>query len=111
MSWLLKDATVLSSAVVIPPERHLAPWSEIRRMDDEDQSVVMMKRHLVHSLFCRTPVVIAVCDPQLFVVALRSLRPNRFGGLVLKSGAIVMVPARIVSNFDLHVGDQLEIKL
>ncbi len=110
MSWLLKDATVLSSAVVVPREKHLAPWSQVRTMT-ADQSIVMMNRHIAHSFFARSPVVVAICDREMVVVAMRSLSPNRFGGFALRSEAIVIVPTRLVSHFDLHVGDKLEIRL
>ncbi|MDA8102051.1 MAG: hypothetical protein M0Z34_03690 [Nitrospiraceae bacterium] len=109
MSWLLKDANVLSSAVVFTPKARAWPW-ERGSVLTREQSVVLQGRHLLHSFLSGEKVLVVVCDKEMNVTSLRSLAPNRIGGLTFRSGAIVMIPARVSANFDIHVGDKLELR-
>ena len=109
MSWLLKDETVLSSAVIFSKRSGIRAY--VRAIQNHSQeSVVLLRHHFVHSLLAKENVVVVVCNSANVVTGLRSLKPNRIGGLVLHSGAIIIIPARTMSHIDLHVGDQLEIR-
>lgn len=109
MSWLLKEATVLSSAIVIQPKHHFSPW--IRRgYLEQDQALILLDHHFVTSLLLPRKVILVKCDSDLHVVGLSQLKPNRLGGASLKPIAWVLIPDRVVAHVDLHVGDQLEIR-
>ena len=109
MSWLLKDANVLSSAVVFTPKARAWPWKRAAVLARE-QAVVLEARHLLHSFLAREKVLVVVCDKEMKVTSLRSLAPNRIGGLTFRSGVIVLFPVRVSANFDIHVGDKLELR-
>ena len=109
MSWLLKDANVLSSAVVFTSKSRAWPWKRAAVLARE-QSVVLEGRHLLHSFLAHEKVLVVVCDKEMNVTSLRSLAPNRIGGFALHSGAIVVMPVRVSANFDIHVGDKLELR-
>ena len=109
MSWLLKDANVLSSAVVFTPKVRAWPWVRAAVLTHE-QSAVLEGRHLLHSFLVHGKVLVVVCDKDMNVTSLRSLAPNRIGGLSFHAGTIVMIPVRVSANFDIHVGDKLELR-
>ena len=109
MSWLLKEATVLSSVVVVPKRHWTLPWAPGRRVDMEI-SLVLQGRRWVQSIFANSERLVAVCDPDMVVSSIYRLKPNRVHLLSLRARPVVVMEARVGATCDLHVGDKLEIR-
>ncbi len=109
MSWLLKDATVLSSALILGSGMHSWPLAR-RKLFEQEQALILNQHRFITSFFLRNDSLLMKCDESMVVVSLSRLKPNRIGGVSFKTACWVLIPSQIAGHVEVHIGDQLEIK-
>ncbi len=108
MAWLLRDEEVLATA-------EIAATRKLRRKgllgrDSIDGALVIRPCRHVHTIRMCFKIDVAFCDKDGFVLAIKSLAPNRLSRIVPRAGFVVEAATGAFERWHLRVGDQLEVR-
>ncbi|MGH9118620.1 MAG: DUF192 domain-containing protein [Acidimicrobiales bacterium] len=108
MPWLLRDGEVLSSLEVADT------WQSRRRgllgRNAIEGAILLRPARGVHTLGMRFPIDVAFLDGELKVIRVVSMPRWRVGLPVLRARAVVEAERGAFRDWELQVGDELEIK-
>lgn len=108
MAWLLREGEVLATLEVADGLRDRTRGLLGRQ--SIEGALLLRPARSVHSLGMRFPIDVAFCTADLRVVRITRLRPHRLTRPVLKARCVIEAGAGAFGRWDLHPGDQLEIK-
>jgi uncharacterized protein len=108
MAWLLREGEVLASLEIARDRK-----SRMRGLlgrDGIEGALLLEPCRSVHTVGLRFPIDVAFCDRDLVVV--RIVRLGRFRACrpVLRAHAAIEAEAGSFARWNLHLGDQLEVK-
>ena len=108
MAWLLRDGDVLAAAEVASTfgER----LKGLLGRDGLDGALVLRPARSVHTIGMRFAIDVAYCDPDLRVLAVRTMRPHRMAVPRRRAKVVVEAEAGAFERWGLRVGDQLELR-
>ena len=104
----MRDGQVLASLAVADTW-----WLRTRGLlgrDGVDGALLLRPARSVHTLGMRFPIDVAFCDEALVVLRTATMAPNRISRVVRRSRAVVEVEAGAFEEWDLGVGDRLEVQ-
>ena len=108
MSWLLRQGDVLATAEVA--ETFAQRSRGLLGKSSFDGALIMPRTRSVHTLGMRFAVDVAVCNKDMVVVGVTTLRPWRMS-LPRRGGrSVVEAQAGAFERWGLRVGDQLELR-
>lgn len=108
MAWLVRGTEVLASLEVAD-----GFWSRAKGLvgrDDLQGALLLRPARSVHTLGMRFPIDVAYCDVDGVVLRTVRLVPHRVDRPVWRSRMVVEAPAGAFDDWDLSVGDLLEVK-
>jgi uncharacterized membrane protein (UPF0127 family) len=108
MAWLVRDGEVLATLEVA--ESTGARMRGLLGRDGIEGALLLQPAKSVHTLGMRFPIDVAFVDRDFVVVRTRSMRPWRFGRMVMKAHAVIEAEAGTFARWDLKPGDQVEVK-
>jgi uncharacterized protein len=108
MPWLLRDGEVLSSLEVAET------WNSRRRgllgRQGIEGAIILRPARAVHTVGMRFPIDVAFLDRDLKVIRIVSMPRWRVGLPVMRAHAVVEAERGAFRDWELCVGDELEIK-
>lgn len=108
MSWLLRQGDVLATAEVA--ETFAQRSRGLLGKSSFDGALILPRTRSVHTLGMRFAVDVAVCNKDMVVVGVTTLRPWRMS-LPRRGGrSVVEAQAGAFERWGLRVGDQLELR-
>ena len=108
MSWLLRQGDVLATAEVA--ETFAQRSRGLLGKSSFDGALILPRTRSVHTLGMRFAVDVAVCNKDMVVVGVTTLRPWRMS-LPRRGGrSVVEAQAGAFERWGLRVGDHLEIE-
>jgi len=108
VSWLLRQGDVLATAEVA--ETFAQRSRGLLGKSSFDGALIMPRTRSVHTLGMRFAVDVAVCNKDMVVVGVTTLRPWRMS-LPRRGGrSVVEAQAGAFERWGLRVGDQLELR-
>ncbi|MGY6501369.1 MAG: DUF192 domain-containing protein [Acidimicrobiales bacterium] len=108
MAWLVRDDEVLASLEV--PSTRRARARGLLGRDGIEGAIFLAPCRSVHSLRMRFPLDVAFVDADMRVVRMRRLRPGRVTLPCWKARGVIEAEAGCFASWDLHVGDELEVR-
>jgi hypothetical protein len=108
MAWLLRDGEVLAAAEIAD-----AAGSRLKGLlgrDGIEGAIVLRPARSVHTFGMRFAIDVAFCGADMRVLATRTLRPQRLALPRRRARCIIEAEAGAFDRWQLHAGDQLEIK-
>ena len=108
MPWLLRDDEVLASLEVADDFR-----SRLRGLlgrDGIDGVLLLRPARSVHTVGMRFPIDVAYCTSDLRVLRVVTMPRHRVGRPCAKAACVLEAEAGTFAHWELHVGDQLEIR-
>jgi hypothetical protein len=106
--WLLRDGEVLASLEVAETRR--ARGRGLLGRDGIDGALLLTRARSVHTLGMRFPIDVAFCDAEMRVVRWVTMRRHRLSRPVWRARLVVEAEAGTFARWNLHEGDQLEVK-
>ena len=108
MSWLLRQGDVLATAEVA--ETFAQRSRGLLGKSSFDGALILPRTRSVHTFGMRFAVDVAVCNKDMVVVGVTTLRPWRMS-LPRRGGrSVVEAQAGAFERWGLRVGDQLELR-
>jgi uncharacterized protein len=108
VSWLLRQGDVLATAEVA--ETFAQRSRGLLGKSSFDGALILPRTRSVHTLGMRFAVDVAVCNKDMVVVGVTTLRPWRMS-LPRRGGrSVVEAQAGAFERWGLRVGDQLELR-
>jgi uncharacterized membrane protein (UPF0127 family) len=108
VSWLLRQGDVLAAAEVA--ETFAQRSRGLLGKSSFDGALILPRTRSVHTLGMRFAVDVAVCNKDMVVVGVTTLRPWRMS-LPRRGGrSVVEAQAGAFERWGLRVGDQLELR-
>ena len=108
MSWLLRQGDVLATAEVA--ETFAQRSRGLLGKSSFDGALILPRTRSVHTMGMRFAVDVAVCNKDMVVVGVTTLRPWRMS-LPRRGGrSVVEAQAGAFERWGLRVGDQLELR-
>ena len=104
----MHDDVVLAS-LEVPTNRRDRARGLLGR-DDFDEAMLLRPCRSVHTVGMRFPIDVAVCDADLVIVRVVTMRPNRISRPSWRGRAVVEVPAGTFAHWGVGPGDQLEVR-
>jgi uncharacterized membrane protein (UPF0127 family) len=108
MPWLVRDGEVLATLEVADGAKSRARG--LLGRDGFDGAIYLAPAKSVHTIGMRFPIDVAFVDHDMVVVRTKTLSRWRVTLPVLKAHAVIEAEAGAFAHWNLHVGDQLEIK-
>ncbi len=108
MTWLLRDGDVLAGAEVA--ETFAQRSRGLLGRSSYEGAMVLPRTRAVHTFGMRMAIDVAVCDKDLTVLGVTTLRPYRMS-LPRRGGrSIIEAQAGAFERWGLRVGDHLELR-
>jgi uncharacterized membrane protein (UPF0127 family) len=108
VSWLVRDGEVLATLEVAESSRARARG--LLGRDDFDGALLLRPAKSVHTLGMRFPIDVAFVDKDLVVLRTVTMARWRMGRPVWKAHGVIEARAGAFAHWNLHVGEQLEVK-
>ena len=108
MTWLLRQGDVLAAADVA--ETFSERTRGLLGKSTFEGALVLPRTRSVHTFGMRFPIDLAVCDKELVVVAVTTLRPWRMSMPRRGGRWVIEARAGAFERWGLRVGDQLELR-
>lgn len=117
MPWLLRDGEVLASLEIARTRRERAAARSSR--EAIEGALLLPQARAVHTLGARLPVDVAFCDVDIHLdedfdglVVVRTLQLScwRMSIPSLRARVVVEAEAGAFARWNLHIGDELEVK-
>jgi uncharacterized membrane protein (UPF0127 family) len=108
MAWLLCEGRVLAS-LEVARSRSQRLRGLIGR-DSIQGALLIEKARQVHTFGMRFAIDVAFCDKNLVVIRTVKMSPNRISRIVLRSRYVIEAEAGCFERWELHPGQQLEVK-
>ena len=106
--WLVRDGAVLATVEVADTAHRRAKG--LLGRDDFEGAILLRPARSVHTIGMRFAIDVAFLDDDLVVLAIVSMRKGRIGMPRLKAKAVLEAEAGAFAQWNLQVGEQLEIK-
>ena len=108
MPWLLRDDEVLATLEVADGRR--SRTRGLLGRDGCEGVLLLQPARSVHTIGMRFPIDVAFCDEELRVLRVVTMRRHRVGRPCLKAHCAIEAVAGTFAHWELHPGDQLEIR-
>jgi hypothetical protein len=108
MAWLLREDEVLATLEVADDFRSRARG--LLGRDGCEGALLLEPARSVHTIGMRFAIDVAFCDRQLRVLRVATMRPHRIGRPCMKAHCVIEAEAGTFVHWELHPGDQLEIR-
>ena len=106
--WLVRDGRVLAS-LEIPTNRRAKARGLLGR-DDFDGAILLRGARSVHTIGMKFDLDIALLDEHDVVIKTLRLHRNRVSGPIIRARAVLEAAAGAFGDWDLKIGDELEIR-
>jgi uncharacterized protein len=106
--WLVRDGRVLAS-LEIPATRRDRARGLIGRQSF-DGAILLTRARSVHTVGMRFDLDIALLDVDNVVIKTLRLHRNRISAPILRARSVLEAEAGAFGNWDLKIGDELEIR-
>ena len=108
MPWLVRDDKVLGSLEIA--ETHRARSRGLLGRDGCDGALLIPNTRSVHSFGMRFDIDVAFLDADNIVIRTLTLRRRRVTKIVMRARHVLEAEAGSFHDWELDVGDQLEIR-
>jgi uncharacterized membrane protein (UPF0127 family) len=108
VAWLLREGEVLASLELAESRR--ARSRGLLGRDGIDGALLLTPARSVHTIGMRFPIDVAFCDSEMRVVRLLTMPRHRVCRPVWRARSVVEAEAGAFARWNLHPGDQLEVK-
>ena len=108
MTWLLREGDVLAGAEVA--ETFAQRTRGLLGKSSYEGAMVLPRTRAVHTFGMRMAVDVAVCDKDLTVLGVTTLRPYRMSFPRRGGRSIIEAQAGAFERWGLRVGDHLELR-
>ena len=108
MAWLLRDGEVLAALEVADTRR--ARRKGLLGRDGVNGALMLRPARSIHTFRMRFDIDVAYCDRSLVVLQTVRMCRNRLGLPRLRAAAVIEAEAGAFERWQLHEGDQLEVK-
>ena len=108
MTWLLRDGDVLAAAEVA--ETFAQRSRGLLGRSSYEGAMVLPRTRSVHTIGMRFAIDVAVCDKELNVLGVKTLRPYRMTIPRRGGRSIIEAQAGAFERWGLRVGDHLELR-
>jgi uncharacterized membrane protein (UPF0127 family) len=108
MPWLLRDGEVLASLEVAHTWRERGKG--LLGRDGIEGALLLRPARSVHTVGMRFPIDVAFCDRDLVVLRVVRMPRHRLARPVWRAHAVIEAEAGAFARWELHPGDQLEVK-
>jgi len=108
VAWLLRDGEVLASLETADGRRARARG--LLGRDGIEGAMLLAPARSVHTVGMRFPIDVAFCDADLRVLRIVTLRRHRVSRPVWRARSVIEAEAGAFARWNLHEGDQLEVK-
>ena len=108
MPWLVRDDKVLGSLEVADGPRARAKG--LLGRDDFDGALLLPHTRSVHTFGMRFSIDVAFLDPDHVILRTVQLRPNRATRVVRRARYVLEAESGSFRDWELRVGDRLEIR-
>ena len=106
--WLVRDGRVLAS-LEIPTNRRAKARGLLGR-DDFDGAILLRGARSVHTIGMKFDLDIALLDEHDVVIKTLRLHRNRVSAPIFRARAVLEAAAGAFGDWDLKIGDELEIR-
>ncbi len=106
--WLVRDGRVLAS-LEIPSNRRGKAKGLLGR-DDFDGAILLRGARSVHTIGMKFDLDIALLDEQNVVIKTLRLHRNRVSAPIVRARAVLEAAAGAFGDWELKIGDELEIR-
>lgn len=106
--WLVRDGRVLSS-LEIPSDRRGKAKGLLRR-DGFDGAILLRGARSVHTFGMKFDLDVALLDGDNVVIKTLRLHRNRISAPIVRARAVLEAAAGAFGDWDLKIGDELEIR-
>ena len=107
-AWLLRDGEVLAALEVTESRKERIQG--LLEREGIDGAILLRPARSVHSVGMRFTLDVAFCTKDLVVLRTVCLRPGRMTRPCLRGGCVIEAESGAFGRWNLHVGDQLEVR-
>jgi uncharacterized membrane protein (UPF0127 family) len=108
VTWLLRDGDVLAAAEVA--ETFAQRSRGLLGRSSYEGAMVLPRTRSVHTIGMRFAIDVAVCDKELTVLGVKTLRPYRMTIPRRGGRSVIEAQAGAFERWGLRVGDHLELR-
>ena len=108
MAWLVHDGTVLATLERAETVRERTKG--LLGREDFDGALLLDNTRSVHTFGMRFPIDVAFCDDDMRIIRILTLKRHRITRPELRARCAIEPEAGRFAHWELHVGDQLEIR-
>jgi uncharacterized protein len=108
MPWLLREGEVLASLELARSRRERVQG--LLGRDGIEGALLIEPARSVHTVGMRFPVDVAFCDGDMTVLKVVRMARHRVSLPVLRARYVIEAEAGAFARWELHPGDQLEVK-
>ncbi len=108
MAWLVRGETVLATCEVA--DTAATRSKGLLGRDGLEGAMLLRPARSVHTIGMRFAIDVAFIDREMTVCRIANLRPNRLSRPVWRARAVLEAEAGSFAQWDLRVGDVLEVR-